>query len=62
VPDYRISIADKAGRFIGVYDIECACDADAIELAHEVLNGCVSEIRSGDRCIAIIAAKEDSHE
>jgi hypothetical protein len=52
MPDYRIYIVDGGGHFVGVQDLECADDQEAIRKSEQAANGRNVELWERGRFIA----------
>ena len=55
---YRLSVIDRAGHVVDVYEPECISDEDAYRRAEELVDGNAVDIWQGDRWIAWLDGKD----
>jgi hypothetical protein len=55
---YRVYLTSDSGYFIGVREINCATDAEAVAAARQFLEGCDLEVWHRGRRIACIRKVE----
>jgi hypothetical protein len=59
VTEYRVYTVGLDGHFTGFEALRCADDAEAIDRARRLVDGCDVELWSGDRFVARLGPKQE---